>query len=241
MEIAKWSPEWKADQLALLKDEWSDCDQCGLCKTRIKTVFGSGNPNADILFVGEGPGENEDETGRPFEGDSGELFNLFWEGIGQKRSDIFMTNLIQCRTPKNRDPTKDEKAACRERLMKTIYIIDPLLVVTLGKPAMQTLLKQRSLSVTKAHGHLFSPGVRVTGRVFPRTGDNKEVWYLDYDVVPLYHPAYILRVDSYNDEDDSFSRGGPAEQTIKDLETIVSLVAKMKETYRRGEEQYRRR
>ncbi len=225
-----WTTEWKAHQLGLLYDQWEECDRCPLHKIRTHVVFGEGNPDADIMFVGEAPGEAEDASGLPFdsEGRSGDLFNSLWSALDQSRDDVFVTNVIGCRPPENRDPIKVEREGCAERLHQLIYIVDPLIIVTLGKVAMQSIMRGRAMSIEKEHGRLFSPGMKLPGKMFPRTDENKVVHELTYDVVPLYHPAYILRIDSYDNKTDSYTKGGIAEHTLKDMGMVIELVQNVK-------------
>jgi DNA polymerase len=238
-----WSAEWKQHQLDQLYEDWKKCDRCPLVETRHKVVFGEGNPDADILFIGEGPGEEEDKVGRPFIGESGQLFTALWESLDQHRGDSYVTNIVGCRPPENRNPTKIEKEACLPRLHEIIYIIDPLLIVTLGKVALNALVGGRQWGIETSHGKLFSsphPDVRVTdekngihihGRVFPRTGDDKKKYTLEYDCIPLFHPAYILRVDSYDHEKDEFEKGGVAHKTLDDMRVVISQIQQLKNEY----------
>jgi len=150
-----------------------DCQRCGLCEKRSKIVFGDGNPNADILFVGEGPGAEEDKRGLPFVGRAGELLTQMIEkGIGIPRSEVYICNIVKCRPPQNRTPLPPEVAACRPFLDGQIQAIQPKVIVTLGKPAASLLL-DREIAITRVRG----------------------TWH-DYQGIPLMptlHPAYVLR------------------------------------------------
>jgi len=241
--MGPWSPEWKLKKLQELQDQWESCQRCGLHETRRSVVFGEGNPDADILFVGEAPGENEDKTGRPFVGQAGDILWGMWEVLGQDRDDVFITNVVACRPPKNRDPAGAEKAECLPRLHEIIYLIDPLLIVAIGKYALNALCGGKSWSIEKMHGVLFSSphpsarikgesnGVEIPGRVLPLKGDDKLVYPLDYDVVGIYHPAYIARNDSYNKKTQSFEPGGLADETLEDLRVILARVAELHDEY----------
>lgn len=150
-----------------------DCNRCGLCENRSQIVFGDGNPNADILFIGEGPGAEEDKRGLPFVGRAGELLTQMIEkGIGISRSDVYICNIVKCRPPQNRTPLPPEVAACRPFLDGQIQAIAPKVIVTLGKPAASLLL-DREIEITRMRG----------------------TWH-DYQGIPLMptlHPDYVLR------------------------------------------------
>lgn len=150
-----------------------DCQRCGLCEGRSKIVFGDGNPNADLMFIGEGPGEHEDRQGLPFVGRAGELLTQMIEkGIGLSRSDVYICNIVKCRPPNNRTPLAPEVSACRPFLDGQIRAVAPKVIVTLGKPAAGLLLG-REIAITRVRG----------------------TWH-DYQGIPLMptlHPAYVLR------------------------------------------------
>ena len=149
------------------------CRQCRLCETRKQAVLGVGDVHADWLFVGEGPGAEEDQRGEPFVGQAGKLLDNMLVAIGLKRGeDVYIANAVKCRPPENRTPTPDEVAACRPYLERQIDLIQPKLIVALGRPAAQTLL-QTEVKIGAARGKLH-----------------------DYHGIPLivtYHPAYLLR------------------------------------------------
>jgi len=240
-----WSREWKQHQLDLLYAAWENCQGCELHQTRKKLVFGEGNPDADILFIGEAPGEHEDKSGRPFVGDSGKLFDSMWCGaLGQSREDIYITNIVACKPPKNRDPIAVEKDQCLPRVQEIIYIVDPLLIVSVGKFALNTLTSGRSWGIEKQHGRMFSSphptikvggehnGVEIPGRVFPRKESDKSIHTLEYDLVPVFHTSYILRTDSYDTNANQFPKGGVAHQTLDDLQAVVKRVEQLKREYK---------
>lgn len=238
--MEKWSPAWKQAQLDRIYREWRDCQRCGLWKEREHVVFGEGNPNADIVWISEAPGEKEDESGRPFQGPAGGLLDYLLEATGIPREDIYLTNILACRPPNNRDPLKPEKDACLPRIYQIVYIVDPLIVVACGKVALTTLAKGRSLSIEKTRGLLFSsphPEIRVTGEnngmeipgmIFPRKGDNKRIFTLEYDLVPILHPSYILRKDSYDAKKRTFPKGGLAHKTLDDLRALKERVQRIR-------------
>jgi DNA polymerase len=146
---------------------------------RTKLVFGAGNANADLMFVGEAPGAQEDLQGLPFVGRAGQLLNQCLEEIGITRSDVFITNVICCRPPGNRDPLPEEIAACKPYLYKKIELIEPKVICTLGNFATK-LLTGNPLGITKQHGR---PQAREVG--------NRVV-----QLFPLFHPAAALRTDA---------------------------------------------
>ena len=148
-----------------------DCQRCPLASGRTQVVFGTGNPQASIMFVGEAPGFYEDRQGEPFVGASGKLLTELLQSIGLERSDIYIANVIKCRPPKNRDPLPDEINTCKPFLLQQIELIQPKLVCTLGNFATQTLL-ERKVGITKVRG---------------------QVIRLEHFVVfPLFHPAAAL-------------------------------------------------
>jgi uracil-DNA glycosylase len=144
-----------------------------------KIVFGEGNPDADLMFIGEAPGREEDELGRPFVGKSGKLLNKAFETVGIKREDVFITNLVKCRPPNNRVPSPQEIALFKPLLCDEIKVVRPHIICPLGASALNGLLND-TMQITKVHGKkLIIDGVTV---------------------IPLYHPAYILRnMTAYKD------------------------------------------
>ena len=148
-----------------------DCQRCQLSTGRTQVVFGTGNPQASIMFVGEAPGFYEDRQGEPFVGAAGKLLSELLQSIGLERSDIYIANVIKCRPPKNRDPLPDEIDTCKPFLLQQIELIQPKLVCTLGNFATQTLL-ERKVGITKVRGQV----IRLANFV----------------VFPLLHPAAAL-------------------------------------------------
>jgi uracil-DNA glycosylase family 4 len=128
------------------------CPDCDLCKTRAKAVPGEGSPTAEIMFVGEGPGYNEDQQGRPFVGAAGKFLDELLESIGTRRSEVYITNVLKCRPPNNRDPLPNEVEACRKYLLRQIELIRPRLIVTLGRFSLAWFFPRDSIG--KAHGQL---------------------------------------------------------------------------------------
>ena len=163
-----------AEALSAIKsDIGPDCDRCKLHTLgRKQVVFGVGNPNADLMFVGEAPGADEDIQGEPFVGRAGQLLTKIIEAIGLKREDVYIANVIKCRPPGNRNPEPDEVEQCEPFLFRQVDTIKPKVIVALGKFAAQCLLRTDT------------PITRIRG---------KEFTYRDAILIPTYHPAYLLR------------------------------------------------
>ena len=162
----------KLRALKQLRRELGDCQRCPLSKTRTKIVFGEGDPCARIVFVGEAPGEKEDESGKPFVGSAGRILtDIIERGMKIPRSSVYICNVIKCRPPKNRDPRPEEIQACQPFLEKQLRIIQPEVIIALGKYASQWLLNTQ-LPISQLRG---------------RWGE-----YQGIPVMPTYHPAYLL-------------------------------------------------
>ncbi len=141
-----------------LKTECLNCEKCGLCKTRTNVVFGIGNENADIMFVGEGPGEQEDLQGEPFVGKSGQLLDKYLKLMDLDRNkNIYIANIVKCRPPQNRDPSAEEQEVCINYLREQVKIIKPKIIVCLGRIAAQRLISP-SFRVTAEHGNFIKKG-----------------------------------------------------------------------------------
>ena len=160
------------DDLPTLHRQIAKCTWCDLSLTRTFAVPGSGDPEARLMFVGEGPGSHEDKQGLPFVGAAGRLLDELLDSIGMDRSDVFITNMVKCRPPGNRDPRPEELEACRPYLIQQVKLIDPRIIATLGRFAMAEFLGP-GYSITRIHGQ----PRRVNGRI----------------LVPLLHPAAALR------------------------------------------------
>ena len=165
-------PSKSSGGLESIRSEIGDCTRCKLCKGRTRIVFGVGNPKAELMFVGEGPGRDEDLQGEPFVGRAGQLLNKMIEAMGLKRSDVYIANVVLCRPPENRLPEPDEVATCSPFLIRQIEAIRPKVIVTLGNLAAQTLLETK-VGVTKLR--------------------NKFYDYRGIQLMPTFHPAYLLR------------------------------------------------
>jgi uracil-DNA glycosylase len=161
--------------LEVVKEEALVCTKCRLAGGRTQVVFGVGNPNADLMFVGEAPGFNEDKQGEPFVGAAGQLLTKLLGDIGLQRADVRITNVLLCRPPGNRDPMPDEIDSCKPWLKEQIDLIDPRIICTLGNFATQLLLGKK-VGITKVRGQRFE----WRGRV----------------LIPTFHPAAILRSGS---------------------------------------------
>jgi len=174
------SPQEKA---AALEDmdvgEVQGCTKCPLCQSRTRTVFGEGDPDADLVFVGEGPGAEEDRTGRPFVGRAGELLTKMIQAMGLRRQDVFIGNIVKCRPPGNRAPAPEEVSACWDYLVRQLQILEPKVIVTLGNPSTQALLQTRT-GITRLRGQ-FQP--------LPMLGAGLQ----GIPVMPTFHPAFVLR------------------------------------------------
>ena len=152
--------------------EASACVKCRLSQGRTQVVYGVGNPEADLMFIGEGPGYHEDKQGEPFVGAAGQLLTRLLSEIGLERRDVRICNVVMCRPPGNRDPLPDEIEACRPWLMEQVALVDPAIVVTLGNFATRTIL-DRPISISRVRGQRF-------------------IWE-GRTVIPTFHPAAVLR------------------------------------------------
>ncbi len=148
----------KYENFEELKMACNSCEKCKLCNTRTNVVFGVGNENADILFVGEGPGENEDLQGEPFVGKAGQLLDKYLQVIGLSReTNVYIANIVKCRPPQNRDPQEDEQELCIEWLRAQTRLIKPKIIVCLGRIAAQKLISP-DFKVTRQHGEFIQKG-----------------------------------------------------------------------------------
>jgi uracil-DNA glycosylase family 4 len=178
--------------LNALRAEMGDCQRCKLAKGRRHIVFGTGNPEANLMFVGEAPGGDEDVQGEPFVGAAGQLLTKMIKAMGYERSEVYICNVIKCRPPQNRNPELDEIAACEQFLRKQIAIVQPRIIVALGKFAAHFLCGEDT-PITRLRGNL-------------RT-------FHEIPVMPTYHPAFLLRDES---------RKGEAWSDLKQVMTMLS-------------------
>ncbi|MCR4615585.1 MAG: uracil-DNA glycosylase [Clostridiales bacterium] len=151
-----------------LKAACMDCRKCGLCETRTNLVFGTGNEKAEVLFIGEGPGENEDLQGEPFVGRGGQLLDKFLDAVDlDRKKNIYIANMVKCRPPKNRDPLPEEQDACIGWLREQVRLMHPKIIVCLGRISAQKLIDE-DFKVTKQHGEFFEKkGVIMMGTFHP--------------------------------------------------------------------------
>ena len=163
----------KKSALQSLREEIGDCKRCRLSSGRKNIVFGEGDPDARIMFIGEGPGREEDLQARPFVGDAGTLLTRLIEKMGFTREEVYIANIVKCRPPMNRDPEKDEILSCRGFVERQIEIINPKVIISLGRICAQTLLGNAALKMTAIRGHFFD--------------------YNGIPLMPTFHPAYLLR------------------------------------------------
>jgi len=166
------SPEEKKGMLDDLRQRMGDCQRCRLSENRKNIVFGEGNPDAMLMFVGEGPGREEDIQARPFVGEAGGVLTSLITRMGFKREDVYIANVVKCRPPMNRNPHEDEISACLPFLEEQISIIRPKVIFCLGKISVQALLGIKS-PISKIRGQFYA--------------------YMDIPVMPTFHPAYLLR------------------------------------------------
>ena len=160
------------EELEKLKNECAECHACPLWETRKNLVFGTGNEKADIMFVGEAPGQQEDETGVPFVGAAGQLFDRYLFAVDLPRESVYIANILKCRPPRNRDPLPAEEDACIEHLYKQIELIDPKIIVCLGRISAKRLISENFM-ITKQHGTWFEKHGR--------------------PITAVYHPSALLR------------------------------------------------
>lgn len=178
-EAAPADPPNGSAGLRVVRDELGDCHRCKLGKGRKNLVYGVGNPDAHLVFVGEGPGADEDEQGEPFVGKAGQLLTRMIEAMGYRRGDVYICNVVKCRPPGNRNPEPDEIAACEPFLKKQLGAIRPRMIVALGKFAAQCLLRDDT-PISRLRGGFRS--------------------YEGIQLMPTFHPAYLLRDPSKKKE-----------------------------------------
>jgi len=189
----------KREKLNKLNRYWQENCICHLKKTATQAVFGDGNAESEIVFIGEAPGKSEDISGKPFVGASGKFLNEMLSTIGKNREDIYITNIVKYRPPNNRDPKPEEKESCNEWLINELKIISPKLVILLGRHSMLRFLPKEKIS--DVHGKLFTKEIPELGAM---------------NFLPLYHPAAAL----YN--------RGMRETLIKDFKKIPKALLKVK-------------
>ena len=186
-----------ATELERVATEASTCTRCRLANGRTQVVFGQGSPTADLMFVGEGPGFHEDRQGQPFVGPSGQLLNRLLGEIGLRREDVFVTNLVRCRPPGNRDPQPDEIEACSGWMEATLRLVDPKVIVTLGNFASKSLIGTTT-GITRLRGRTYEFEERV--------------------LLPTFHPSAALRADT---------SGRTENRTLNGMREDVQLLARL--------------
>ena len=161
-----------ADTWEAIQHDCANCRECSLWETRTNVVFGVGSREAEVLFIGEGPGKNEDEQGVPFVGKAGQLLDDMLSIIGLKREDVYIANIVKCRPPENRDPLGVEQDACIGYLRRQVKLLHPKIIVCLGRIAAMRII-QSDFKITQQHGQWFKKG--------------------DFEMMAVYHPAALLR------------------------------------------------
>lgn len=155
-----------------LSEACKKCEKCSLCRTRTNTVFGCGNKEADLMFVGEAPGESEDARGIPFVGRAGKLLDKYLEAVDIDRDSVYIANILKCRPPKNRDPLPEEQEMCIEYLREQVRLIRPKIIVCLGRISAMKLIKP-DFRITREHGVFIKKGA--------------------FEICAVYHPSLLLR------------------------------------------------
>ena len=178
-----------------LRENCLNCQKCELCQTRHNVVVGVGNPEAKVMFIGEGPGENEDLQGEPFVGRGGKLLDKMLNAVDLDRNkNIYIANIVKCRPPKNRDPKPEEQEQCIGWLRNQVKLINPKIIVCLGRISAQKLIKE-DLRITKEHGIFFEKG--------------------SFLMMPMFHPAAILR--NPNQKPEAFADFLKLQEKIKEI------------------------
>ncbi|MGQ9473434.1 MAG: uracil-DNA glycosylase [Candidatus Caldatribacteriaceae bacterium] len=192
----------KEELLEEIKREVEKCTLCVLSKNRQKVVLGEGNADAIIMFIGEGPGEEEDHTGRPFVGKAGQLLTKILQSVNIPREEVYIANMVKCRPPGNRTPTKEEMELCFPYLEAQIAIVNPSLIVTLGSVSTSFLLETKE-SISKLRGKWFD-------------------WRGGKKIFPMFHPSFLLRYESR-------SPGSPKYLTWMDIQEVKRVYDLLKQ------------
>jgi len=216
------APDLNADQHTIAQMDWealeasvAECRRCKLCQTRTKTVFGVGNRQADLLFVGEGPGQDEDRQGEPFVGRAGQLLNKMLAAVGLNREQVYIANIVKCRPPGNRNPEPDEASACRPYLERQIALIQPKLIVSLGAVSANNLLgNTEAVGRLRGKPHQYQPHQYPPHQHQPLQHQPQPPGQgtAPIPLIVTYHPSYYLR--------------SPAEKAKgwQDLQRIITLL-----------------
>ncbi len=196
----------KEELLAEIRQEVERCTLCPLARSRTQVVFGEGNPDALIMFVGEAPGEDEDRTGRPFVGKAGQLLTKILLSVGIQREEVYIANMVKCRPPGNRTPTLEEVETCFPYLEAQIAIVNPSVIVTLGSVSTGYFLKTRE------------PMSKLRGQWFDWLGGKR--------IFPMFHPSFLLRHESR-------APGSPKHLTWLDIQEVKRVYDLLRESLRR--------
>jgi uracil-DNA glycosylase len=187
--------------MAAMSLDCNQCQKCDLGATRTHAVVSRGNPAAKIMIIGEGPGENEDLTGKPFVGKAGQLLDRILEAVQLTEDDVFICNIVKCRPPGNRKPTRDEMAACRPYLMEQIRLVDPPLIMLAGASAIEGLFLEKNVKITQIRGVW-------------REWDGRQC-------LPVFHPSYLLR-------NPSKEKGSPKWLMWQDIQAVKQKLDEIK-------------
>jgi len=187
-----------------LQKEIGDCQRCRLSKGRKNIVFGEGDPDAELMFIGEGPGREEDLQARPFVGDAGKVLTSLIKKMGLKRDNVYIGNIVKCRPPSNRDPEEDEIAICKPFIERQIEIIEPKVIMALGRISAQNLVGLK-IPISKLRGKFYS--------------------YKNIPVMPTFHPAYLIR-----NPKDKWLTWEDAQQVLKKLKQKLDTRFKIHDT-----------
>lgn len=217
----------KVEKLELLYQDWEDCTRCPLHEERKNVVFGEGNAEADIMIIGEGPGDSEDRSGSPFIGPAGAILDKALTHANVSREDFWITNIVGCRPTgvelkrkdneieevvRDRQPNKLETDACSPRLQEQIYIVDPILILALGKKATE-ILTGKPIKITQERGQVFE--MTVPGKAIPT---------VTYPVLATLHPSYVNRIGR-------FDNGSPMHQLFMDIQKALVITNRLRGAY----------
>lgn len=211
-QAQRWNPATKLEYLR--RQNVGDCQRCPLARTRTNIVFGVGNPEANLMFVGEAPGADEDRQGEPFVGRGGQLLNRWLVDLGLSRDDVYIANVLKCRPPGNRDPKPLEVDRCSPFLQAQIRAIEPKVIVALGRHAGMLLSRREDMTLRAMRG----------GRLFYDAGVSTEdpTVRIQIPLVVTYHPAYVLRQEG-DGREPAPGRASPTEMVMSDLRRALAL------------------
>jgi uracil-DNA glycosylase len=193
-------PPGSYSDMAQMTDDCSQCQRCELGSTRTNAVISRGNPAARIMIIGEGPGENEDLTGKPFVGKAGQLLDKILASVRLTEADVFICNIVKCRPPGNRKPSRDEMNACRPYLLEQIRLVDPKIIILTGASAIEGLFNEKSVGITKIRGQWREWEGRLC--------------------MPMFHPSYLLR-------NASKEKGSPKWLMWQDIQEVQRKLAEL--------------